>query len=659
MEVPLQFAGEITILLGIAVVAAVVSHWLRVPSVIGFLLAGVLAGPQVLGVVRNAEQIEQLSEIGVVLLLFVIGLEFSVTGLLSTWRQFLVGGSIQLVGTALVIGFATWLILHTTIAESGYLGAVVALSSTAIVLRLLQERAELDSPHGRMVLGTLIFQDVAVVPLMLAAPILAGAGSAALGSDLLLFLARIVAVGLGSWVAYRWVVPWLLYQIARTRSREAFLLGVLGLCAAIALATQQAGLSLALGAFLAGLIISESQYSHQAVAIILPFRDVFMCLFFISVGMQLNIFYFGSHPMLIVALTLGVLVIKPVVGTFSALALGLPLRNSVLAGMALGQIGEFSLVACQVGVSVGLLTSSQFQMALDTVVLSMLAATALFGAAPRIADALQRRLSFERLGQGFGSGRISSAHDYERHVLIVGFGVTGKNIARAAIDAGVEYAALEINAETVRRERRDGMHIHYGDATNEAVLHHVNADKALVVVVVINDPLGARRVVELSRRIAPQAFIIVRSRTLSEVEPLRALGADEVIADELEVSIEIFSRVLARSLVPREEIERFAESVREEWREMARTFSSDATAVHDLRVEVPDLTTHALRLTAGSPLLGETIAESGLRPEHGVTIIAIKRNGESLGNPVGATQLCEGDVLFVVAPRNWDPASVT
>ncbi|NTW28917.1 MAG: potassium transporter KefB [Coriobacteriia bacterium] len=655
----MELLSGITIIIIIAVVAALVCHKLGIPSIVGFLLTGVVAGPHVLGVVRAAEQIKDLSEIGVVLLLFVIGLELSVSGLMATRRQFLVGGSIQLFGTAVVVGVATYLILDATLAQSGFLGAVVALSSTAIVLRLLQERAELESPHGRMVLGTLIYQDIAVVPLMLVAPLLAGAAGTASSSSVAVLLIRIVAVGLGAWIAYRWVVPWLLFQIARTHSREAFLLGVLAICATIALLTQEAGLSLALGAFLAGLIISESEYSHQAVGVILPFRDVFMCLFFVSVGMQLDVAYLLQHPGLIVALTLGVLVIKPLIGAVAAIASGLPLRNAVLAGMALGQIGEFSLVATQAGVASGLLGGELFQIVLDTVVLSMLAAPLLFALAPRTAETLQRMPWTSRLRSGFGASLAASAHNYARHIVIVGFGVTGKNVARAAIEAGVDYAAIDISAETVRSERRAGMHLHYGDATTDAILHYVNAEKALVVVVAVNDPAAARRITELSRRIAPNAFILVRSRYLTEIEALHILGADEVIADELEVSIEIFSRVLARCLVPREEIESFVDDVRAEWRDMARSLSPAATAVHDLRVEIPDLATYSFRLTVTSPLAGLTIAESGLRVGHGVTVLAVKRGNESIGNPVGATNLEIGDVLFVIGPREWDPGSVS
>ena len=314
-----------------------------------------------------------------------------------------------MLGTALVVGTGSYL-MGSDVAQSAYLGFVVALSSAAIVLKLLQERAELDSPHGRMVLGTLIYQDIAVVPLMLAAPLLAG-GSAASGSpSVLVLLASVVGVGVMAFVAYRWVVPWLLFQIARTRNREAFLLGVLTICAGIALLTQQAGLSLALGAFLAGLIISESEYSHQAVGVILPFRDAFMSLFFVSIGMLLDVDFLLSQPIRLAMLTLGILLIKPLVGAGAGLAVGLPVRNAVLAGMALGQIGEFSLVAMTAAVAAGLLGDDMFQTVLDTAVLSMLLAPAMFAVAPRLAQALQNTSLAARFGRGSGSARLTVEH---------------------------------------------------------------------------------------------------------------------------------------------------------------------------------------------------------------------------------------------------------
>lgn len=650
---------DITLIFAVSVAAVLLCHRLRIPSSIGYLIAGVLVGPDVLGFVSASEQVELLAEIGVVLLLFVIGLEFSIGGLVEMRKQFFIGGTVQMVGTAALVGVGSF-ILGSTLAQSVYLGFVVSLSSTAIVLKMLQERVELDSPHGRAVLGTLIFQDLAVVPLMLLAPLLAGSvnADAAMDGGTLLFLARVAGILVAAFVAYRWVVPWLLHQIARTGVREAFLLGVIVIVAAIAMATQAAGLSLALGAFLAGLIVSESPYSHQAVAVMLPFRDVFMSIFFVSIGMLLDIQYLMAHPLELAALTAGILIIKPLVGAIAGFTLGLPMRNAVLAGVALGQIGEFSLVATQVGVSVGLLDQAVFQTVLDTAVVSMLVAPAMFASGPRLADALQRLPIPERLVSGFGPARVESAHPYDDHIVIVGFGVTGKNVARAAEKAGVPYAAIELNPETVRDEQSRGGHVHYGDATSEAVLEHICAKDAKAFVIAINDPAGARRVTKLARSVAPSAFIIVRSRYMREIEALHELGADEVIADELEVSIEVFSRVLARYLVPREDIQQFVDESRSGWRTMSRNLSRDATQMPGHRIELPELETRTFRLTEHSPLLGKTIAESALRHEQGVTVLAVRRGDETLGNPVGATIFEEGDVVFVIGPEGWEPDSV-
>lgn len=649
---------DIVIIFALSVAAAVICHRLRIPTSIGLLLAGVVAGPDVLSLVDNVRQIEVLSEIGVVLLLFVIGLEISVADLAHLRRQFAIGGSVQFFGTAAVIAAVTWA-TGSTPQQSVFLGGVVALSSTAIVLRLLQDRAELDAPHGRTVLAILIYQDLAVVPLMLMAPLLAGVAGQSLGATAADLLLRVVVVAVFAFVAYRWAVPWILERIVRTRSSEAFLLGVLALCIGIALLTRSAGLSLALGAFLAGFIISRSDYSHQAVTLMLPFRDIFMSLFFVSLGMLLDIGYLAQNPVRLVLLTLGVLLIKPVVATGSAMLLGLPVRNSVLVGLPLGQIGKFSLVATQAGVAAGLFGQDVFQTVLNTAVLSMMFAPILFALAPRLADALART-PLRRLERGrFTPARVGSAHTYSGHVLIVGFGVTGRNLARTARLSEVPYAVLEMNPAVVSEAAAAGEPIHYGDASQETILRHVDADKARAIVVVINDPAGARRIVELARRIAPDAYALVRSRYLREVQPLLAIGADEVIADELEVSIELFSRVLSRMLVPREDIKRLIGEVRQDWRRMARTLAKESTHVPDLRVAVPDLTTHTLRLSEHSPLCGRSIAESRMRAEHHVTVLVVSREGETLANPHGDTVLEAGDILFVIAPPDWEPETVT
>jgi len=291
-------------------------------------------------------------------------------------------------------------------------------------------------------------------------------------------------------------------------------------------------------------------------------------------------------------------------------------------------------------------------------VLSMLATPALVAAGPMLSNLACKTPLIRLEHRGFSPTTVESAHSYSGHVLIVGFGVTGRNVARTARLAEVPYAILEINAGTVKSATEQGEPIHYGDASQETILRHVDADKARAIVVVVDDPPGTRRIVELARRIAPDAYLLVRTRYLREVEPLLSLGANEVIADELEVSIEVFSRVLSHMLVPREDIKRLIGEVRGDWRRMSRTFATDATAVHDLRVHIPDLTTHTLRLSAQSPLAGRSIAESALRAEHGVTVLAVTRSGEPISNPHSSLVFEPDDVLFVVGPLEWNPATV-
>jgi CPA2 family monovalent cation:H+ antiporter-2 len=651
---------DLVTIFGFSVLAAVLCHRLRLPSAIGLLLAGVIAGPHGLQLVRNAHEIELLAEIGVVLLLFVIGLEISIADLDRLKRFFAIGGTLQFFATAIVIAVllpATGLLPQ----QSLYLGFVVALSSTAIVLRALQERGELETPHGRSILSILIYQDIGVVPVMLMAPLLAGmAGSAAHGASdglqaLAVLFLKVLLVAVFGYSAYRWIVPWVLERITHTRSSEAFLLGVFMLCVGIAVFTQSLGLSLALGAFLAGFILSESDYSHQAVAVMLPFRDVLMSLFFISIGMLLDVSHLIRHFVPMLVLTSAVLLIKPLVGAVASLVVGLPLRQAVLSGMALGQVGEFSLVATKAGVSAGLLSEPIFQSLLVVAVLTMLATPLLIQLAPQLAE-LVAHTSLGRWSDIRAMADCVDPASMERpSVLIVGFGVTGRNLANSCRRCDVPYAVIELNAALVKQARADGIPMVYGDASQPAILALVRAHLARAIVVVIDDPGAARRIVELARRQAPEAYILVRSRYLREVEPLTLLGADEVIADELEVSIEVFSRVLARMLVPRERIKQLIGDVRGEWRRMARTLAPEATRVHDLRVLLPDLATRSLPLRLGSPWIGQTIAQSRLRVDHGVMVLAVQRAGAILSNPGGDLLLQAGDVMFVIGPKDWEP----
>ncbi len=646
MEIPLL--NDIVIIFGLAIAVLFIFHRLRLPTVVGFLLTGVFVGPNGLGLISAVHEVEILAEIGVVSLLFTIGIDFSLERLLQTKKSVLIGGSLQVTITAL----ATFFIaehLGATFGQALFIGFLVALSSTAIVLRLIQERAEVDSPHGRTALGILIFQDIIIVPMILITPVLAGAGgNVNLSESMLVLLAKGAGVILLVIVSAKWIVPRLLYQIARTRRRELFLLSVVLICLGVAWLTSKAGLSLALGAFLAGLIISESEYSHHTLGNILPFRDVFTTFFFVSIGMMLDIGFLFQQPALIVLIVLSVIVIKALITGCVTIVLGFPLRTGILVGLALGQIGEFSFILSRVGLEHGLLAGNTHQVFLAVSVLSMAATPFIISLAPRAADIILRLPVGKKLTSGFCPISETKVPDRKDHLIIIGFGVNGRNMARAARAAGIPYTIIEMNPETVRSEQAKGEPIYCGDATHEPILQHANLRQARIVVVAINDPTATRRIAEAVRRLNSKVHLIVRTRYLQEMNPLYRLGADEVIPEEFETSVEIFTRVLNKYFVPTDEIEKLVAKARADGYQMFRSFPKASASLSDLKLQLGDVDISAFRISPGSPLVGKTLAQVELRGRYGVCAVAIRRNSQILSNPGADTLLQSGDVLFLL-----------
>ena len=425
MEIPLL--ADIVIIFGMSIGVLFVCSRLRIPSIVGFLLTGVLAGPYGLGVIKAVHEVEVLAEVGVVLLLFTIGMEFSLKALVRIRKSALLGGCLQVSLTILGTSVLVHMQIGRTFGESLFIGFLVSLSSTAIVLKMLQERAEIDSPHGRTSLAILIFQDLIVVPMMLFTPLLAGT-KGEVGQSLLLLLAKGIGIILLVVLSARWLVPAALYQIARTRNRELFLLSVVVLCFSIAWFTSSLGLSLALGAFLAGLILSESEYSHQALGSILPFRDVFTSFFFLSVGMLLDVGFLIERPGTIALIVLIILVLKATVAGFTAFVLRFPLRTALLVGLTLAQVGEFSFILAKSGVSYGLLAGDRYQWFLAVSVLTMALAPLIISAAPYVADAMTRLPIPSRLKAGLYPVEWVRDQTHKDHLVIIGFGVNGRNL---------------------------------------------------------------------------------------------------------------------------------------------------------------------------------------------------------------------------------------
>ena len=643
----LPLLSDIVIIFGLTIMVLFVFNRLRIPAVVGFLLTGVLAGPYGLGLIKAVHEVEVLAEIGVVLLLFTIGMEFSLKALLRIKKSVLLGGSLQVLLTILVTFFLASLQIGRTFGESLFIGFLVSLSSTAIVLKIIQGKAEMDSPHGQTSLAILIFQDLIVVPMMLFTPLLAGM-EGEIGQSLLILLAKGAGVIVMVILSAKWIVPQLLYQIARTRSSELFLLTVVVLCFAIAWLTSSVGLSLALGAFLAGLIISESEYSYQALGNILPFRDVFTSFFFVSVGMLLDVGFLLENLPSVVTIVLIILTLKTITAGFTTVLLGFPLRTALLVGLTLAQVGEFSFILARSGVKQGFLAGDIYQLFLAVSVLTMAVTPFISSVAPYVTDSVMRLPIPSRLKSGLYPLEREKKASKNDHLVIIGFGVNGRNLNRAATVAGIPHVIVDMNPETVRQERKTGKPIFYGDATQETVLHHAGIHAARVVVVAISDAAATRRIIEIIRRLNPKVQVIARTRFLKEVKPLYELGANEVVPEEFETSVEIFTRVLKKYLIPRDEIEKLISEVRSDGYQMFRSLSKDSLSFSDLTLNLPDIEISTLRVCERSPVDGKSLAQVELRRRCGVSILAIRRGERVLSNPGADMQLLGNDVVVAL-----------
>jgi len=646
---------DVLIIFTLAIAVLLVCQRLRVPTIVGFLLTGILAGPHGLGLISAVEEVETLAEIGVMLLLFTIGVEFSLKEFVRMRKSVVFGGSLQVFLTFLV-SFAISRQLDYPFNEAIFIGFLIALSSTAIVLKILQEKAEFDSPHGRTALAFLIFQDIIVVPMILFIPLLVG-GTGQLGTSLVLLAVKGIVVFVLVAVSARWIVPRLFYQIARSRSSELFLLSVLVMCFGVAYLTYLAGLSLALGAFLAGLIISESEYGHHALGNIVPFRDVFTSLFFVSIGMLLDLGFLIKQPEQVALIAVTAMIGKTILAGIAVLILGLPLRTAIIVGLTLCQVGEFSFILARVGVHYGLLVGDMFQLFLAVAVLTMGATPFIMAFAPRFADAVLRLPLPGKLKAGFSprSGSVS-AHQRQKfkdHLIIVGYGLNGRNLTQAARTAKIPYVIIEMNPETVRQERRADEPIYYGDATQEAVLKKAAIEAARIMVVAISDPAATRRTIAIARTLSPKLHIIARTRFLQEMAPLYDLGANEVIPEEFETSVEIFARVLSKYLVPKDEIERFILETRSGGYQMFRKLAPESASLSDLAVHLPEVEVSSMRVNKKAPLVGRSMADTELRRKYGVTVLAIRRGDQIFSNPDGQMQILADDILIILgSPGN-------
>lgn len=637
---------DILILLSFSVVIVFVLQRLKFPSIIGFLITGVIIGPYGLSLIRAVEQVEILAEVGVILLLFVIGMELSIKQLASIRKTVFIGGFLQ-VGLTVGVAALVYNLLGNSWNESVFVGFLFSLSSTAIVLKTLQDRQEISAPHARNALAILIFQDIIVVPMMLVTPMVAGESSD-VAMDILMLLVKSAIVVVLTYVSARYIVPRLMHAVAKTNSKELFLLVTITLCFAIAFLTAEIGLSLALGAFIAGLIISESEYSYQATSIILPFRELFTSFFFVSVGMLLNLSFFLNNIPIILLLVFIVLILKSSVAAVAVAVLKYPTKTALLTGLALFQVGEFAFILSKIGIAYNLLTPQTNQYFLSVSIVSMLITPFVIMFSENISDkvlGIKRKLGLKREPSPNGMEENVEA-DLENHLVIIGYGINGSNLARAATASNIPFIVIETNAEIVQREKAKGLPIIFGDATHDHILETVHLSKARAAVIAISGTTDTQNIIKNIRSISDSLYLVVRTRYVKETSELLALGADEVIPEEFETSIQIFEHILHNFLVPEGDIVQLIHQVRADNYQM---FKGELKGPKTYRSsELADFNIKSLRMRSDSnKFLGKPLRELDLRAKYGINILAIKRKDQLLESVQPDEIIKQGDIIYI------------
>ena len=636
---------ELVIVLTATIAIVFVFQKLRLPNIVGFLLAGVIIGPHGFRLIQSVDQVENLAEIGVVLLLFTIGLEFSLETILSVQRRVVWAGLLQVVMTTLVV-LAVARLLGASVEVGLFYGFLVSLSSTAIVLRIYHDRGEINSLQGRLASGLLLFQDLCVVPMMLLLPVLAGSGQDSIFLVVWVLAKSLITLVVIVWTA-RKLLPRLLHQVALLRNREIFVLFVVLVCFGTAWLTSESGLSLALGALVAGLVISESELSHQIVADILPLRDCFSGIFFISVGMLLNLGILSQDFRIALLELLLMIGIKSLVLFAVFWWLYRSVRLGVVLGLGLAQIGEFSFVLAKAGINFKLLSPADGQIFLAASILSMIATPFLIHWSHAWA------FGFEGLFKDIGFNRSTSGEANETpsatgHVIVVGYGLNGQNLARVLKEVGIPYRVLEMDPDLVRSAKAGGEPISFGDGTRPELLQQVGIEKARVLVVAISDPAATARLVSQARRLRTDLYIIVRTRYVAEIDHLYRLGANQVIPEEFETSVEIFARVLQEYHIPRNVISLQVDLIRKEHYGTLRGIQLQGKQLDALSQFLVGTTSDIFSIIEKSPAVGKSLEEINLPSRSGVSVIAVVRDGKSYPNVDNDFKLAVGDMLVLL-----------
>ncbi len=641
IEIPIL--QDITVIVAVGTVSLLVCSRMKVPGILGYLLTGLLVGPNGLGLVHDVHNINMMAEVGVVLLLFTIGLEFSLQQLIALRRSALGGGVLQVALTMGIVASIA-IIMGVDSGKSLFLGMIVALSSTAIVLKLLVENGTIESPHGRISTSILIFQDIAIIPMMLITPMLVPGGDAT-AMDVVVTLGKAMLVVVVLFAVARFIVPKLLNRVTNTRSREIFLFSIILICMLVAFVTNQAGLSLALGAFLAGMVVSETGYGYQALGNVIPFKDVFTGFFFVSIGMLINLEIFAQSYMLIIALAIAVILIKAIAAAVVINMLGYPIKISINTGLTLAQIGEFSFILAATGFSLGLLTEHEQSMFVSISVLTMAATPFLMKYGDNIGGLIAKLPLPQKIKKGYLHQQNAKIKPLKDHIIIVGYGPAGRNIAKASQNAGIAYNVIEMNPITVHEELKKGTPIFYGDASQEEILEHAKIHDARAIIISGADHHTAKSMVESIYRMNPGIALIIRTRFVTHALELKKLGASEVVVEEVEASVALLTGVLRHYTVPTEDIEAIEAEIRKNdantetqtVRRYGKKYKLNEKGIESASVTIP----------VDSKLNGQTLRDIDVRYKYDVNVIGIRSEGILRVSPGASYVLKERDEMVV------------
>ncbi len=635
---------SILILLAVAVLVVVALRRAKLPAIIAYLCTGFIVGPHGLGWIADTADTRDLAEFGVVFLLFTLGLEFSLPRLIVMRKAVFVLGGAQVVLTTLGAAAIAWL-LGAKIPVALVLGGAFAMSSTAIVVKQLAEQTELNLQHGRLSIAVLLFQDLAVIPFLILIPALARGSGTTIADDLLWAfvkgtIAVIVILGVG-----RWLLRPLFHQIASARSAELFTLAVLLVTLAAAWSTAALGLSLALGAFLAGMMLAETEYRHQVEADIRPFRDILLGLFFVTVGMLLNPHIIARYWWLLIIAVIAIMLFKAGVITLLSRGLGADRGASLRTGIVLAQCGEFGFALLALGLSASVIHAPVAEFSLGVIVLSMIVSPLLIHANQSIATRIfpeNEADDRDRLQHDIGKHQVHA----ENHVLIVGYGRVGQNVARFLEPEGFEFVALDLDPVRVKRAREAGDPVYFGDGTNAEILKAAGVERARAVVISYFQVPTALKILEHVKKIRPDIPVLVRTRDDVDLDKLMKAGATEVIPETMESSLMVASHLLHLLGMPMSKILRKVQEVRTHRYSLLRSVFRGQDAL-------PMDTSHAFReqlytvtLNAGARAINRTIGELNLR-DKGVVVTALRREGVVGRQPPADTLLKEGDVLVL------------